>query len=178
MPRLLSVLIVEDHPDSAMSLAVLLSLFGYKVQTARDGNEAEQCVRLDPPHVLLMDIGLPGEDGYAVAKRLRSIMGRKPLLVALTGFGQDKDIQRSRNEGFDHHLLKPADPRELVSLLETFRDERGECSLNKGGPSSARTVIDDPRERQAVDYRSGQGFACHPGAACRPSEPRLLPPED
>ena len=152
MTRSLTVLIVEDHADCAGSLALLLSLYGYKVQTARNGHEAEQCVRRDPPDVLLMDIGLPREDGYAVAKRLRGIMERKPLLIALTGFGQDKDIQRSRDEGFDYHLVKPVDCRELVSLLE-----RGEgCGLratnNEGEPSSALTVIDDSRERQAVDY--------------------------
>ncbi len=127
MTRSLAVLIVEDYADSAVSLAVLLSCYGYKVQTARDGAEAQQCVQHELPDVLLLDIALPGEDGYAVAKRLCGLMGRKPLLIALTGFGQDKDIQRSRNEGFDHHLVKPADPRELVRLLEAFQNQRAAC---------------------------------------------------
>ncbi len=120
MTRLLSVLIVEDYPDAADSLALLLTLCGCEVRAARDGAQAEECVRLSPPDVLLLDIGLPGEDGYAVAKRLRSLMGRKPLLIAVSGFGQPHDLQRSRDEGFDDHLVKPTDPVRLLNILREF----------------------------------------------------------
>jgi two-component system CheB/CheR fusion protein len=71
-----------------------------------------------PPDVVLMDIGLPGEDGYAVARRVCAALRRRPVLVAVTGH---QDLEgRSRVEGFDHHLLKPVDPEELVYLLMTY----------------------------------------------------------
>jgi CheY-like chemotaxis protein len=116
----LRVLVVEDYADGGESLARLLALYGHEVEIARDGATAFRKAQERLPNVLLMDIDLPGEDGYAVAKRLRGLLPARPLLIAITGYGQPKDHQRSRDEGFDYHLVKPADPCELEGLLEKF----------------------------------------------------------
>jgi CheY-like chemotaxis protein len=129
----LRVLVVEDYPDAGESLAMLLRLYGHEVEVAPDGATALQMARGSRPNVLLVDIGLPGEDGYAVAKRLRGLLPAKPLLIALTGYGQARDCQRSRDEGFDHHLLKPFDPRKLENLLEQFANREGGTTAREGG---------------------------------------------
>jgi CheY-like chemotaxis protein len=116
MPSL-RVLIIDDNADNAASLALLLQISGYEAEVACCGTAAERAVRSRPPDVLFIDIGLPGEDGYAVAKRLRPLFATKPLLVALTGHAPEAYRRRSIEEGFDHHLLKPAEPAELLRLL-------------------------------------------------------------
>jgi two-component system, sensor histidine kinase len=113
----LRVLVVDDHADGGGSLALLLRLYGHEVEVARDGATAIRKAQEKLPNVLLMDIGLLGEDGYAVAKRLCGLLPARPLLIAFTGYGQQKDHQRSRDEGFDHHLVKPTEPDELLRLL-------------------------------------------------------------
>jgi two-component system CheB/CheR fusion protein len=118
----LRVLVVEDYADGGESLALLLGLYGHEVELARDGATAIRKAQEKLPNVLLLDIGLPGEDGYAVAKRLRGLLSAKPLLIAISGYGQQKDHQRSHDEGFDYHLVKPADPCELEGLLEEFAE--------------------------------------------------------
>ena len=115
----LRVLVIDDEPDNAASLAMLLRISGYESATACDGASAESAVRTRAPDVLFVDIGLPGESGYAVAKRLRPLFPAKPLLVALTGYATDADEQRSRDEGFDYHLAKPANPDELLQILRS-----------------------------------------------------------
>jgi two-component system CheB/CheR fusion protein len=96
----------------------MLGLSGHEVRTARDGREAlEQAVAFEP-EVVLLDIGLPQMDGYEVARRLRQLEpARRALLVALTGYGQPTDRQRSLEAGFDEHLLKPVDPTALEALV-------------------------------------------------------------
>jgi CheY-like chemotaxis protein len=121
----LRVLVVEDYEDGGESLALLLRLYGHEVEVARDGVTAIQMAKESLPNVLLMDIGLPGEDGYAVARGLRGLLPARPLLIAITGYGQQKDHQRSRDEGFDYHLVKPADPSELEGVLEEFAERIG-----------------------------------------------------
>jgi CheY-like chemotaxis protein len=113
----LRILIIDDEADNAASLAMLLQLSGYQVETACCGNAAETAVRSRLPDVLFIDIGLPGEDGYAVAKRLRPLFVAKPLLIALTGHAPEVYRRRSIEEGFDHHFLKPTEPAELLQLL-------------------------------------------------------------
>jgi CheY-like chemotaxis protein len=113
------VLVVEDHPDSAASLSVLLELMGHDVRVAYTGPEAVALAAVWPPDVTISDIGLPGFDGFEVARRLRGRFGRGPLLVALTGYGRDEDRRQSRDAGFDHHLVKPADPADLQRVLDT-----------------------------------------------------------
>src|SRR5256885_1931077 len=97
----LRVLVIDDEPDNATSLAMLLQTWGFETATACDGASAEAAVRSRPPDVLFLDIGLPGESGYAVAKRLRPLFAAKPLLVALTGHATEADDRRSQDEGFD-----------------------------------------------------------------------------
>jgi PAS domain S-box-containing protein len=112
------ILIVDDNRDSALSLALLLQLGGYQTHTAHDGPAAVDAARAFRPEVALLDIGLPGLNGYEVARRIRKELGLKDaILVALTGWGQDEDRRRAREAGFDHHLVKPVDPQELRALL-------------------------------------------------------------
>jgi len=118
------VLVVDDSEDSGQSLAMLLRLYGLRVDVAVDGPSALAAARAALPDVLIMDIGLPGSDGYAVAKSLRGLFGRKPLLLALTGHGEESDRLRSKDEGFDHHLLKPYDTDDLVRILREYAASR------------------------------------------------------
>ncbi len=112
------VLIVDDNPDGAESLAMLLELHGHQTYKAHDGFEALNAVERLRPDAVLLDIGLPNLDGYQVCQRIRQeFWGRDLLLIALTGWGQQEDRQRSREAGFNNHLVKPVDPNALLSLL-------------------------------------------------------------
>jgi CheY-like chemotaxis protein len=112
------ILIVDDNRDAATSLGMLLELSGYKIETAYDGLGAIDAAARYQPHIVLLDIGLPGLDGYEVARRMRSEpWGKQVTLVAVTGWGQAEDRERSKNAGFDAHLLKPVDHDALVKLL-------------------------------------------------------------
>jgi CheY-like chemotaxis protein len=116
----LRILVVDDNVDSAFTMATLLSLQGHDVRTAHDGMQALQEVNRFHPDVAILDIGMPKLNGYAVAKRIRERMNEaQPLLIAVTGWGQEEDRQRSSAAGFDHHLVKPVDPAVLTSLLRT-----------------------------------------------------------
>jgi CheY-like chemotaxis protein len=112
------ILVVDDNSDAADTLAMVLSLRGYEVRVARDGPEALSAAGEFHPELVLLDIGLPGMDGYAVARALRAgpTQGRVRL-VALTGYGRDEDRRRSAEAGFDDHLVKPIAPEELLHLL-------------------------------------------------------------
>ena len=114
--RPLRVLIVEDNPDTAESLAMLLRLYGHEVKTANAGPAGLQATLSQNPDVVLLDIGLPGIDGYEVARRIREKTD-KPLLIAMTGYGQNEDRERSKEAGFKYHLVKPVDPAKLQNLL-------------------------------------------------------------
>jgi signal transduction histidine kinase len=112
------VLVVDDNVDNAESLALLLRLGGHEARTAQTGPGAIAAASEFRPEVVLLDIGLPGMDGYEVARRLREGTGGKTLLlVAQTGYGQEDDRCRSRQAGFDAHLVKPIDPGTLLTLL-------------------------------------------------------------
>jgi CheY-like chemotaxis protein len=113
------ILVVDDNVDAARSLARLLSrLHDQEVRVAHDGQEALSVAREFRPEVVLLDIGLPGMDGHEVARRLREQPEfRGTLIVALTGWGQESDVERSRAAGFDHHLVKPANPDAILELL-------------------------------------------------------------
>lgn len=115
-----SVLIVEDNLDGREALRELLELWGYDVEVAETGPQALEAALVNPPAVALIDIGLPGLDGYEVARRLRSRLGRASVrLIAMSGYGQPEDRQRSLEAGFDLHLVKPVAPEKLRDLLET-----------------------------------------------------------
>lgn len=112
------VLVVDDNPDSAESLSMLLELMGHTVCTANDGAEALSVADEFRPDLVLMDLGMPHMDGLEAARRLRSQPWSTQLvLVALTGWGQDEDRERSEAAGFDHHLVKPLDTAALAALL-------------------------------------------------------------
>ncbi|MBG6077504.1 CHASE3 domain-containing protein [Polaromonas sp. CG_9.11] len=112
------ILVVDDNVDAAQSLALLLEMTGHCIWLAYDGPAAVQAAIDCQPGVILLDIGLPGLDGYKVAQRIRRLAGLKNVvLVALTGYGQDSDRQRSQEAGFDHHLVKPAEFGEIEKIL-------------------------------------------------------------
>ena len=120
-PRPARILVVDDNVDTARGMARLLMLVGHTVATAHSGPEAIETARQHRPEVVLLDIGLPGMSGYEVAARLRqeeSCQGA--LIIAVSGYGQDDDRRRSREAGFDHHLLKPLDHDALLELLVQF----------------------------------------------------------
>jgi PAS domain S-box-containing protein len=117
-----SILIVDDNADSADTLSLVLSARGHKTHVAYDGAAALEAAQRTKPDVVLLDIGMPGIDGYEVARRLREIHGLwATLIVAQTGWGQERDRDASRAVGFDHHLIKPIDPTELEELLSSGR---------------------------------------------------------
>jgi CheY-like chemotaxis protein len=119
----LRVLLVEDHADTAASMAILLRMSGHEVRVAADGRAALDTAQELEPDVVLLDLGLPGGmDGYEVATRLQAQpMEKKPLLVALTGYGSEADRQHSTEVGIDLHLVKPADMEALLRILERFQ---------------------------------------------------------
>lgn len=112
------VLVVDNNHDAADSMAMLLRMRGDRVHTAYDGEEALQALEAFQPNVVLLDIGLPGMNGYEVAQRIRARDGSaQPLLIAMTGWGQEEDRRRSREAGFDEHLTKPVEFALLMSVL-------------------------------------------------------------
>jgi two-component system, sensor histidine kinase len=115
-----SILLVEDHADAREALQALLELDGYEVTTAAEGMAALDIARLKHPDIALIDIGLPGLDGYEVARRLRAAGGPRPILLALTGYSQPQDRRDAQEAGFDAHLVKPVDPADLTRLLATL----------------------------------------------------------
>lgn len=116
--RLRHILVVDDNRDSAISLAMLLRLLGNEVRTAHDGPEALSVAAHAWPDVVLLDIGLPGMDGYEVARQIRSMReGKRLVIVALTGYGTEEDRRQSHAAGFDAHLVKPVDLDALQVLL-------------------------------------------------------------
>jgi PAS domain S-box-containing protein len=117
-PRPVRVLVVEDNIDAAESLATLLRLWNHDVSVVHDGRTALEAAREQQPEVVLLDIGLPGLDGYQVARRLRDEIGLDhALLVAMTGYGQPEDRRRSQEAGIQYHFVKPVEPLVLRNLL-------------------------------------------------------------
>jgi CheY-like chemotaxis protein len=118
----LRILIAEDVKDCADALAVLLRMYGHEVMISPDGIAAVQFAQTQQPDVLLLDIGLPKLNGYEVAKTMRKLNWRKrPLIVAVTGYGQEEHLRLSREAGIDHHLTKPLDPEQLRSILDDLQ---------------------------------------------------------
>jgi signal transduction histidine kinase/BarA-like signal transduction histidine kinase len=125
------VLLVEDNADAAEAMLLLLRELGHEVRVVYDGLEALDAAQSFDPDVMLLDIGLPGMDGYELARRMRAMPRHaEALIVAVSGYGQEKDRQRSAAAGFDAHLVKPVDPRAFVAVI-------GGASSGKG---SARPV--------------------------------------
>jgi CheY-like chemotaxis protein len=120
------VLVVEDNKDTLATLAAVLRYEQYDIVTAPDGRMALEMAKAYPPDVVLLDIGLPGMDGYEVAKALRKLMPQPGSLyiAAVTGYGKPEDKKRATEAGINAHLTKPADPREIVRLLKGVEAKR------------------------------------------------------
>jgi PAS domain S-box-containing protein len=123
-PRGLRILVVEDNADAAESMALLLRLRGHEAMIAHDGPSALAAAHSFAPQAVLCDIGLPGMNGYEVAARMRQTPGlERALLIALTGYGQEEARSRSKEAGFDHHLVKPVRPAALNKALESLQSK-------------------------------------------------------
>jgi CheY-like chemotaxis protein len=122
----LSIVIIDDNPDWVETLKDLLVIFGHEVISADDGESGLDTIRLGRPDVVICDIGLPGRvDGYGVARALRKNPSfSKTFLIALTGYGQDKDVKKALASGFDVHMLKPVSAEQLQEQLQLVQIER------------------------------------------------------
>jgi CheY-like chemotaxis protein len=116
--RAMQILVVNDYPDNVESMAMLLRLYGHQVETALGGAEALRAARANHPEVVLLDISMPGLNGYEVARQFRQLFQDKVILIALTAHGFEEDKKRSLEAGFDRHLVKPTDPVKLEQLLK------------------------------------------------------------
>ena len=115
------ILVVDDQLDAAESLAALLRHMGHDVQVARDGRAALEAARHNSPQLVLLDLGMPGVDGYGVVSRLRRENGFDSVpFVAVTGAGMPEDLRRTREAGFDAHLVKPVTLETLRQILGRF----------------------------------------------------------
>ena len=127
------ILVVEDNPDGREALVALLEVLGYTVQAAADGPAALQLAAHSVPHIVLLDLGLPGMDGYAVARALQADPRHADaVIVALTGWGAERDRALTRQAGFHHHLTKPVDPGVLQEFLEQIGTGRRKVSADGG----------------------------------------------
>jgi CheY-like chemotaxis protein len=125
LQRPLRVLVVDDVRDSADSLAFILAISGYDAHATYDGYTAVACVQREPPDIVILDIWMPGIDGYETARRIRQLrLPVPPRLIALTANSSDADRQRSRHEGLELHLVKPVDPEQLCAVLNSSRPPR------------------------------------------------------
>jgi signal transduction histidine kinase/ActR/RegA family two-component response regulator len=119
------VLVVDDNVDAADSLSLFLKVAGYQTRVAYDGRTAVEMAEILKPAVVLLDLGLPYLNGHEVARRLRALpWGRSARLIALTGWGQEDDVLRSRQSGFDEHLTKPVDPEVLIERILLLTRDR------------------------------------------------------
>jgi PAS domain S-box-containing protein len=117
----LRILVVDDNQDAASTAMILLQMMGNDVCTAADGEEALKTIKSFDPDVVLLDIGLPKMNGYEVAKAVRrQSWGKHIVLVAVTGWGQDDDQRKSKDAGFDQHMVKPVDPKSIMELLSNL----------------------------------------------------------
>jgi len=116
-PSALRILIVDDNPDTTGTLALLLETWGHAVWVAQDGLTALEKAQSCRPHVVISDIALPGLSGWEFARQVRALGLDKPLLLAVSGYAHEEDARRSKDAGFNHHLIKPVDPDYLCQLL-------------------------------------------------------------
>lgn len=133
----LRVLVVDDNTDAADSLGMVLETLGVDHRIVYGGTDALRAVAEFEPAAVLLDIGMPGMDGYEVARRIRGEAGHQPeLLVAVTGWGQAEDLRRSREAGFDHHINKPVDIDALKALLDGLHPRACGTATRMAAPSA------------------------------------------
>jgi CheY-like chemotaxis protein len=148
--KLLRILVVEDNRDAADSLRLMLELYGYDVKVAYSGPDGVQAAKQCQPDVVLCDIGLPGLDGYGVARMLRDNPATaRAHLIAVTAFGQDEDRRRSYEAGFEHHLVKPVDPDALLRVLKSL-------SHPEAASPAQRSAAPVSRRQTAVEQAPGK----------------------
>jgi two-component system CheB/CheR fusion protein len=119
----LHTLVVDDNDDAARSLAMLLKTMGHEVRVANDGESGLRMATVSHPDLVILDIGMPGMDGYEVARRLRASNSFPMTIIALSGYGQEGDRQRSREAGIDAHVVKPLEPGALEGLIAALRGQ-------------------------------------------------------
>jgi CheY-like chemotaxis protein len=140
------IVLVEDHPDNREMIQLLLEFEGHTVQPAADGIEGLALIERCKPDIAFIDIGLPGLDGYSVARRVRENPDlRSVLLIALSGYVQPTDIERARESGFDDHLAKPVTPDQLLRVLrdaQQSRPCRGAREVRKPVPAAGAARAD------------------------------------
>jgi signal transduction histidine kinase/DNA-binding response OmpR family regulator len=130
------ILVVDDNADAAESIAVLMGIEGHEVKTVTDAMQALTCLDVFAPQVAIIDIGLPGMNGYELAAGIRANRKLpKPLLIALTGYGQAEDFDRSRDAGFDHHFVKPANLKAIQAVIDSDRGH------SEGGQADERRTL-------------------------------------
>jgi CheY-like chemotaxis protein len=115
--QLSRILVVDDNADTVRGMCRLLKLLGHSVHAVYDGPSALEAAREYHPQFVLLDIGLPGMDGYEVARKLRQEGNCQASIIAISGYGQEEDRRRSRDAGIDYHLVKPIDHNQLFELL-------------------------------------------------------------
>jgi CheY-like chemotaxis protein len=118
------ILVVDDNADAAESIAVYMRIEGHEVKTVTDALQALGCLEAFAPQAAIIDIGLPGMNGFELATAIRTNEAvMTPLMIALTGYGQAEDFDRSREAGFDHHFVKPADLKAIQAVIDTGSTE-------------------------------------------------------
>ena len=137
----LRVLLIEDNADAREMARLGLELLGQTVSTASNGEEGIRMALADPPDAVIVDIGLPGLDGYAVGRRLRGALGDRIHLVALTGYGQAEDRRRVGDAGFDVHLIKPVVPTDILRAVTTIETKKRQDG-GRGSSASEFTPTD------------------------------------
>ena len=150
------VLIIDDNEDLALSQASLLQYYGCRVEIAHDGWEGLRLATQKPHDVVFIDIGLPGMSGYELVRAIRSALADPPILLAQTAYGQPEDMRKSREAGFDAHLVKPVDPSELVRHVLDGREALGRA--NPGSNEGTPTPL-PPRNARPSPPASGSGQA-------------------
>ncbi len=113
-----TIIVVDDHADAASALAEALRLSGYEVHTANEGASALQLARDHDASAMIVDLVMPGMNGFEVARQAREAFGRTVMLIALSGYGERSNRQRGLEAGFNHYLLKPVSAQNILSLLE------------------------------------------------------------
>lgn len=117
----MQVLVVDDNKDAADTFAMVLAVHGFDVRVAYDGPSALAIAAESPPDIAVLDLGLPTISGYEIGRQLRSRLGSDIQIIALSGWGRDEDLAKSREAGFDFHFTKPAGAEMIVELLTRSR---------------------------------------------------------